>query len=132
MCIRDRLHIEAVAEGGPAEAAGLQVGEDILAVDGTALTAENVRQAAEMIQGEEGTQVTLDVRDATGVERTVAVTRSRVTELPAEVTLLKDGTGLVTKMCIRDRCWACCRPICGGWGSFRWGGWIRIPRGCSF
>ena len=98
------LHIEAVAEGGPAEAAGLQVGEDILAVDGTALTAENVRQAAEMIQGEEGTQVTLDVRDATGVERTVAVTRSRVTELPAEGTLLKDGTGLVTIRNFNSHC----------------------------
>ena len=90
------LHIEAVAEGGPAEAAGLLPGEDITAVDGTPLTVENVSEAAALIQGEEGTQVSLTVRGTDGRTREVAVTRARVVEPPAEGELLPDGTGLVT------------------------------------
>ena len=28
-------------------------------------------------------------------------------------------------------CWSCCPSICAGWGSSRWDGWTRTPRGCS-
>ena len=87
------LHIEAVAAGGPAEAAGLQAGEDITAVDGRPLTVENVSEATALIQGEEGTQVVLTVRGLDGVEREAAVTRGRVEESPVEGELLSGGTG---------------------------------------
>ena len=98
------LHIEAVTAGGPAEAAGLQAGEDITAVDGTALTAENVSEATSLIQGEEGTQVILTVRGTDGTEREVTVTRSQIDESPAEGELLSDGTGLVTIRNFNSRC----------------------------
>ena len=98
------LHIEAVTAGGPAEAAGLQAGEDITAVDGTALTAENISEATSLIQGEEGTQVTLTVRGTDGTEREVTVTRSQIDESPAEGELLSDGTGLVTIRNFNSRC----------------------------
>lgn len=98
------LHIEAVTAGGPAEAAGLQAGEDITAVDGTALTAENISEATSLIQGEEGTQVILTVRGTDGTEREVTVTRSQIDESPAEGELLADGTGLVTIRNFNSRC----------------------------
>ena len=98
------LHIEAVTAGGPAEAAGLQAGEDITAVDGTALTAENISEATSLIQGEEGTQVILTVRGTDGTEREVTVTRSQIDESPAEGELLSDGTGLVTIRNFNSRC----------------------------
>ena len=98
------LHIEAVTAGGPAEAAGLQAGEEITAVDGTALTAENISEATSLIQGEEGTQVTLTVRGTDGTEREVTVTRSQIDESPAEGELLSDGTGLVTIRNFNSRC----------------------------
>lgn len=98
------LHIEAVTAGGPAEAAGLQAGEEITAVDGTALTAENISEATSLIQGEEGTQVTLTVRGTDGTEREVTVTRSQIDESPAEGELLADGTGLVTIRNFNSRC----------------------------
>ncbi len=98
------LHIEAVTAGGPAEAAGLQAGEDITAVDGTVLTAENISEATALIQGEEGTQVTLTVRGTDGTEREVTVTRSQIDESPAEGELLSDGTGLVTIRNFNSRC----------------------------
>lgn len=98
------LHIEAVTAGGPAEAAGLQAGEEITAVDGTALTAENISEATSLIQGEEGTQVTLTVRGTDGTEREVTVTRGQIDESPAEGELLSDGTGLVTIRNFNSRC----------------------------
>ena len=98
------LHIEAVTAGGPAEAAGLQAGEEITAVDGTALTAENISEATSLIQGEEGTQVILTVRGTDGTEREVTVTRSQIDESPAEGELLADGTGLVTIRNFNSRC----------------------------
>lgn len=98
------LHIEAVTAGGPAEAAGLQAGEEITAVDGTALTAENISEATSLIQGEEGPQVTLTVRGTDGTEREVTVTRSQIDESPAEGELLSDGTGLVTIRNFNSRC----------------------------
>ena len=98
------LHIEAVTAGGPAEAAGLQAGEEITAVDGTALTAENISEATSLIQGEEGTQVILTVRGTDGTEREVTVTRSQIDESPAEGELLSDGTGLVTIRNFNSRC----------------------------
>ena len=98
------LHIEAVTAGGPAEAAGLQAGEDITAVDCTVLTAENISEATALIQGEEGTQVTLTVRGTDGTEREVTVTRSQIDESPAEGELLSDGTGLVTIRNFNSRC----------------------------
>ena len=91
-------------EGGPAAAAGLVPGERITAVDGTPLTAENQQEAAAMVRGPEGTQVTLTVEDAGGGVREVTVTRATVEEHPAEGELLPDGTGLVTIRNFNSRC----------------------------
>lgn len=98
------LLIQAVAEGGPADQAGLTAGERIVAVDGTALTAENQQEGAALIKGEAGTQVTLTVEAADGTSREVAVTRATVEEHPAEGELLSDGTGLVTIKNFNSRC----------------------------
>ena len=98
------LLIQSVTEGGPAAAAGLVPGERITAVDGTPLTAENQQEAAAMVRGPEGTQVTLTVEDAGGGVREVTVTRATVEEHPAEGELLPDGTGLVTIRNFNSRC----------------------------
>ena len=98
------LMIQSVTEGGPAAAAGLVPGERITAVDGTPLTAENQQEAAAMVRGPEGTQVTLTLEDAGGGVREVTVTRATVEEHPAEGELLPDGTGLVTIRNFNSRC----------------------------
>lgn len=98
------LMIQSVTEGGPAAVAGLVPGERITAVDGTPLTAENQQEAAAMVRGPEGTQVTLTVEDAGGGVREVTVTRATVEEHPAEGELLPDGTGLVTIRNFNSRC----------------------------
>ena len=98
------LLIQTVAEGGPADRAGLTAGERITAVDGTALTGEDQQTATDLIKGEAGTQVTLTVEAADGSTREVTVTRGTVEEHPAEGELLADGTGLVTIKNFNSRC----------------------------
>ncbi len=98
------LLIQSMAEGGPAEEAGLRAGERIVAVDGTALTAENRQEGAALIKGEEGTAVTLTLEGPDGSRRAVTVTRKRVEEPPARGALLSDGTGLVTIKNFNSRC----------------------------
>ena len=97
------LLIQSMAEGGPAEEAGLRAGERIVAVDGTALTAENRQEGASLIKGE-GTAVTLTLESPDGSRREVTVTRKRVEEPPARGELLSDGTGLVTIKNFNSRC----------------------------
>ena len=91
----DGLHIQSVAEGGPAEAAGLLPGEIITAADGNDLTGDNVYNGTSLIQGEEGTQVVLTVLDAKGTAREVTVTRARLENDPVSYELLEGNVGYV-------------------------------------
>ena len=98
------LYVEAVAENGPAAAAGLRPGDTILAVGEVRLAGEDRNRGTELIQGEAGTQVELLLRGSGGEERTVSVTRGRVEEHPVSYALLADGTGLITIQNFNSRC----------------------------
>ena len=91
----DGVHIVDVTEGGPAEKAGLQIGEIILSADGQDLTGEHAVNAPTYIQGEEGTQVVLTVLDGQGVSRQVTVKRQRLQKDPVTAELLENGVGYV-------------------------------------
>ena len=98
------LYVEAVAENGPAAAAGLRPGDTILAVGEVRLAGEDRNRGTELIQGEAGTQGELLLRGGGGEERTVSVTRGRVEEHPVSYALLADGTGLITIQNFNSRC----------------------------
>ncbi|MCD7927528.1 MAG: PDZ domain-containing protein [Oscillospiraceae bacterium] len=89
------LRIQSVTEGGPADLAGLLVGELITAADGTDLSGDNAELGTSLIQGEEGTQVTLTVEDAQGKSRQVTVTRAQLQTDPVSYEMLEDGIGYV-------------------------------------
>ena len=89
------LKIVTVTEGGPAEAAGLQVGEIITSVDGFSLAGEAKYEGAERIQGEEGTAVTLEVTGADGLSRTVEVVRASLDNDPVTAKMLENNVGYV-------------------------------------
>ena len=89
------LQIIEVTAGGPAEAASLQAGELITAVDGFSLAGEARYEGAERIQGEEGTTVTLEVRSADGQTRTVELTRTRLETDPVTAQMLEGNVGYV-------------------------------------
>lgn len=87
------LGVELKADGGsllivrviprsPAEQAGIQVGDRIIAVDGKSVDQISADQAANMLQGPEGSMVELTLRATGGARKSVRVERARV-EVPS-------------------------------------------------
>ena len=97
------LLIVGVTAGGPAEAAGLQSGELITAVDGFALAGEARYEGAERIQGEAGTAVTLEILGADGASRTVELTRASLDSDPVYAEMLEGDVGYVALSNFYDR-----------------------------
>lgn len=99
----DGLLIQEVTPGGPAEEAGLAAGETILSADGTSLAGEARYDGASLIQGEEGTTVTLEILGLDGAVRTVEVRRTEMENDPVESRMLEGDVGYVRLSNFYDR-----------------------------
>ncbi len=97
------MEIMVVNEGGPAEEAGLLVGDVIIAVDGHSTLEMDINETKNLVRGKENTQVDITV-DRQGVELTMPVTRRQVQTPVAEGRMLEDGIGLVTIENFDARC----------------------------
>ena len=97
------FEIMAVNEGGPAEEAGLLVGDVITAIDGNPTWDLNASDARNLVRGKEGTQVEITV-DRNGQEMTLSVTRRTVQTPVADGQMLEDNIGLVTILNFDSRC----------------------------
>ena len=91
----ESLQILAVAEGGPADRAGLRPGESIREVDGKAVTPETRSECVDAIAGKPGTSVTLTVEGTDGALRTVTITREKIQNISAAWTMLEGDTALL-------------------------------------
>lgn len=89
------MRVVELTEGGPAEAAGIRVGDRITAVDGQTFTLDNALALAAGISQGEGEAVTFTVLDEAGAERQVTVIRAKVESDPVTYELLEDGVGYV-------------------------------------
>ena len=89
------LLVLEVTAGGPAEQAGVAVGDIIIAVDGTSIAGDDRTRGTELITGETGTQVTLTLLGTDGSQRDVTCTRRRLQSASASGKLLEDGVGYV-------------------------------------
>ena len=97
------LMVIAVQPGGPAEEAGVQVGDVIIQVDGESAQDRTVSEISAMIKGEEGTVVSITVlRSGEGITMTVA--RKRMETTVASSKLLNEHVGLVTIQNFDERC----------------------------
>lgn len=97
------LMVIAVQPGGPAEEAGVQVGDVIIQVDGESAQDRTVTEISAMIKGEEGTVVSIMVlRSGEGITMTVA--RKRMETTVASSKLLNEHVGLVTIQNFDERC----------------------------
>jgi carboxyl-terminal processing protease len=81
------LVVVAPIAGTPAEAAGLQAGDIVLAVDGESVEGSTITDQVNKVRGEEGTDVTLTIRRDT---ETFDVTITR-----AEITIQEVATRLI-------------------------------------
>lgn len=97
------LMVIAVQPGGPAEEAGVQVGDVIIQVDGESAQDRTVSEISAMIKGEEGTVVSITVlRSGEGI--TMSMTRKRMVTTVASSKLLNEHVGLVTIQNFDERC----------------------------
>lgn len=97
------LMVIAVQPGGPAEEAGVQVGDVIIQVDGESAQDRTVTEISAMIKGEEGTVVSITVlRSGEGI--TMSITRKRMETTVASSKLLNEHVGLVTIQNFDERC----------------------------
>ncbi len=97
------MEVMVVNEGGPAEEAGMQVGDIIIRVEGTDVAGQDTTLVRNLVRGKEGTQVSLTVlRQEEEVD--LSVTRRKVLTPVATGELIDGNVGLVTIANFDDRC----------------------------
>ena len=92
-----------VNAGGPAEEAGMEPGDVIVAIEGTSCDGMTADEAKGIVRGEENTQVNLTIRRGTETID-LPVTRKAVLTPVATGNMLEGNIGLVTIVNFDDRC----------------------------
>ena len=92
----DYLTIVSPIEGSPAEQAGLQPGDKVIAIDGEDMTGVAPEEARLKVLGPEGTKVTLTVaRDGQSQPLEFSITRAEIEIRSAEGKMLEDNIGYI-------------------------------------
>lgn len=99
----DGFVIQVVNEGGPADQAGIQVKDAIVAVDGTSTIGMDTSRARDLVRGEAGTVVQITVV-RNGEELTIPVTRQEVQTPVATYEMLENQIGLIEIVNFDARC----------------------------
>ena len=89
------LLVQSVAEGGPADKAGVLAGDIITAVDGVPIAGEAREEGADKIAGEAGTQVILTLLGEDGTIRDAICTRATLHNPSASGKMLEGDIGYV-------------------------------------
>lgn len=92
-----------VNQDGPAEQAGMQAGDIIVAVEGTSVIGLDISETGTLVKGEENTQVSLTV-NRNGQELTLTATRMRVNTPVALGKMIGEDIGLITITNFDSRC----------------------------
>lgn len=95
--------IVMVNQNGPAQEAGIQVNDLLIAVEDQDVREMTADQVRELIRGEAGTKVSLTVMRQ-GEHQTLAVERRRIESAVATGQMLADGVGLVKISNFDERC----------------------------
>ena len=95
--------IVMVNQDGPAQEAGIQVNDLLIAVEDQDVREMTADQVRELIRGEAGTKVSLTVMRQ-GEHQTLAVERRRIESAVATGQMLTDGIGLVKISNFDERC----------------------------
>lgn len=88
------LVVVAPIEGSPAEAAGIQSGDIIRAVDGESVEGSTVQDEITKVRGPEGTEVTLTI-DRDGDVFDLTITRAEIVVVEVESEMLDNNVGYI-------------------------------------
>ena len=92
----DYLTIVSPIEGSPADQAGLQPGDKVIAIDGEDMTGVAPEQARLKVLGPEGTNVTLTIaREGESEPLEFVITRAKITIHSAEGKMLENGIAYI-------------------------------------
>jgi carboxyl-terminal processing protease len=91
-----RLVVIAPLAGTPAEAAGIQAGDVVLAVDGQSVDGSTMNDQITQIRGEPGTDVTLTLQREDGEPFDVTITRAEIELQEVETELLEGHIGYIS------------------------------------
>ena len=97
------IRIIEVTVGGPAEEAGVQAEDRIVAVSGQSILGMSLENIQTLIRGEENTTVDITVRRGEA-EQTITVTRRTIRTVVAKGQMLEDNIGLVTIANFNSNC----------------------------
>ena len=97
------FEVMEVAAGGPAEEAGIEVGDIVVAVEGQKTAGMDTTEMRNIVRGEEGTFVQITVYRG-GSEITMDVERREVQTIVASGQMLSETVGLVTIENFDARC----------------------------
>ncbi|CAM4160351.1 S41 family peptidase [Jeotgalicoccus halotolerans] len=73
-----KIIISSPMKGSPAEEAGIEPGDQILAVDGESLEGMTTTEAVQLIRGERGTDVVLTIQRGSGSPSDITITRDTI------------------------------------------------------
>jgi carboxyl-terminal processing protease len=90
-----RLVVVAPLSDSPAERAGLQAGDFVLAVDGESVDGSTMNDQISAIRGESGTDVTLTLQRNGGEPFDVTITRAEITLREVETSLIEGHIGFI-------------------------------------
>jgi carboxyl-terminal processing protease len=89
------LVVVAPIAGSPAEAAGLQSGDYVRAVDGESVNGSTMHDQINRVRGEAGTEVTLTI-ERSGETFDVTITRAEIQVQEVEARMLEPGIGYIS------------------------------------
>ena len=90
-----RLVVVAPLSDSPAERAGLQAGDFVLAVDGESVDGTTMEDQISLIRGESGTDVTLTLERDEGEPFDVTITRAEITLQEVETRMIEGHIGYI-------------------------------------
>jgi carboxyl-terminal processing protease len=90
-----RLVVVAPLDDTPAERAGIQAGDHVLAVDGESVEGSTVNDQVTKIRGEPGTDVTLTIQRDGGEPFDLTITRAEIVLQEVETRMIDDHIGYI-------------------------------------
>jgi carboxyl-terminal processing protease len=88
--------VVAPLAGSPAEAAGLEAGDIVTAVDGQSVNGSTMQDEINRVRGEPDTQVTLTIRRGDGEPFDVTITRAEITLQEVETRMISGHIGYIS------------------------------------